>query len=207
MCPAHLLLLFAADDARQAAAAEQPAAGSQPYYMKQTIGNACGTIAMLHAIGNNQQRAGIGAVGWEGTCADAPSLQPLVLGLSLAAANQGPHPGGTPLASNKGLSSFQLSTSTVHESLTALKEFWMCSIRQAACLALHAARQQRTNTAALVCLYCCCAEAGSFLERFFAATGSMSAAERGSYLESPPDSAPDIEEAHQVRACGMGGCH
>jgi len=28
--------------------------------MKQTIGNACGTIAMLHAIGNNQGLAGIG---------------------------------------------------------------------------------------------------------------------------------------------------
>jgi hypothetical protein len=31
----------------------------------------------------------------------------------------------------------------------------------------------------------------------------MSAAERGSYLESPPEAAPDIEEAHQV--CGRGG--
>lgn len=45
----------------------------------------------------------------------------------------------------------------------------------------------------------CAAEPGSFLERFFAATGPMTAAERGAYLESPPDQAPDIEEAHQVR--------
>ena len=29
------------------------------FYMKQTISNACGTIGVLHAIGNNQQRANI----------------------------------------------------------------------------------------------------------------------------------------------------
>jgi ubiquitin carboxyl-terminal hydrolase L3 len=32
----------------------------QLYYMKQTIGNACGTIAMLHSIGNNRQRLQLG---------------------------------------------------------------------------------------------------------------------------------------------------
>jgi hypothetical protein len=56
----------AADEGAQAAAASQAAAaaaGSQPYYMKQTIGNACGTIAMLHAIGNNKERAGTGEGG------------------------------------------------------------------------------------------------------------------------------------------------
>jgi hypothetical protein len=35
-------------------------ASQQPYYMKQTIGNACGTIAMLHALGNNLDRLTIG---------------------------------------------------------------------------------------------------------------------------------------------------
>lgn len=30
------------------------------YFMKQTIGNACGTIAMLHAICNNQDRLEFG---------------------------------------------------------------------------------------------------------------------------------------------------
>ena len=32
------------------------------YYMKQTISNACGTIGVLHAIGNNSDRANLGAV-------------------------------------------------------------------------------------------------------------------------------------------------
>lgn len=60
-----------ADEERQTAGTAAAAGGtqaggsssahSQPYYMKQTIGNACGTIAMLHAIGNNQARATIGA--------------------------------------------------------------------------------------------------------------------------------------------------
>jgi ubiquitin carboxyl-terminal hydrolase L3 len=50
----------AADADRQAAAGHEAVSGSQPYYMKQTIGNACGTIAMLHAVGNNKERAGIG---------------------------------------------------------------------------------------------------------------------------------------------------
>lgn len=56
-----------ADAERQAAAgagdaAAQPAQQQplQPYYMKQTIGNACGTIAMLHAIGNNLSRLAVG---------------------------------------------------------------------------------------------------------------------------------------------------
>ena len=31
------------------------------YYMKQTIGNACGTIGMLHAIGNNRSDSLFGA--------------------------------------------------------------------------------------------------------------------------------------------------
>jgi ubiquitin carboxyl-terminal hydrolase L3 len=58
-----VLLLFPitreSEDASHAADAELSAKApveppSQPYYMKQTIGNACGTIAMLHAFGNNQ---------------------------------------------------------------------------------------------------------------------------------------------------------
>jgi ubiquitin carboxyl-terminal hydrolase L3 len=31
------------------------------YYMKQTIGNACGTIGMLHAFGNNRNSLLFGA--------------------------------------------------------------------------------------------------------------------------------------------------
>ena len=32
------------------------------YFMKQTISNACGTIGVLHAIGNNSDKADLGAV-------------------------------------------------------------------------------------------------------------------------------------------------
>jgi ubiquitin carboxyl-terminal hydrolase L3 len=33
---------------------------SNVYYMKQTVGNACGTIGLLHAIGNMRQHVVIG---------------------------------------------------------------------------------------------------------------------------------------------------
>lgn len=32
------------------------------YYMKQTIGNACGTIALLHAVANNRQSLDLGGL-------------------------------------------------------------------------------------------------------------------------------------------------
>ncbi|KAG2442345.1 hypothetical protein HXX76_002431 [Chlamydomonas incerta] len=85
-------------------AAKGVAVDPQVFYMKQTIGNACGTIAVLHSIGNNLQ---------------------------------------------------QLSPA-----------------------------------------------AGSFCAQFFGATGGMSPAEVGRYLEHPPAGAPDIEEAHQAAAAG-----
>eukprot|EP01024_Parvocaulis_polyphysoides_P049602 TRINITY_DN481_c1_g3_i1.p1 TRINITY_DN481_c1_g3~~TRINITY_DN481_c1_g3_i1.p1 ORF type:complete len:244 (+),score=64.47 TRINITY_DN481_c1_g3_i1:752-1483(+) len=72
------------------------------YYMKQTIGNACGTIGVLHAVGNNQEF-------------------------------------------------FNLAEN-------------------------------------------------SFFERFLSATKTMSPADRGQYLEDPPEGAPDIEEAHKEAA-------
>lgn len=34
------------------------------FYMKQTIGNACGTIGLLHSLANNRQTLKIG--GWGG---------------------------------------------------------------------------------------------------------------------------------------------
>jgi ubiquitin carboxyl-terminal hydrolase L3 len=49
--------LLAADAERPADAAAVP---EQLYYMKQTIGNACGTIAMLHSIGNSRQQLQLG---------------------------------------------------------------------------------------------------------------------------------------------------
>ena len=38
----------------------------------------------------------------------------------------------------------------------------------------------------------------SFLQRFFSATADMDPAQRGTYLEHPPEGAPDIDEAHHV---------
>lgn len=32
------------------------------YFMKQTVGNACGTIGLLHAIGNARQHVTLGAI-------------------------------------------------------------------------------------------------------------------------------------------------
>ena len=40
---------------------------------------------------------------------------------------------------------------------------------------------------------------GSFLHQFLAATEGMGAAERGAYLEHPPQGAPDIDSIHQAR--------
>ncbi|CAI5467870.1 unnamed protein product [Closterium sp. Yama58-4] len=37
-------------------ATPSPEAAAQPFFVRQTIDNACGTIALLHAIGNNQHR-------------------------------------------------------------------------------------------------------------------------------------------------------
>lgn len=66
---------------------------------------------------------------------------------------------------------------------------WLCTVVDPRLMCCH-----------VVCWFCrcCIAAPGSFLERFFAATAALSPAERGAYLESPPDNAPDIEEAHQV---------
>ena len=40
---------------------KQEAAERDVYFMKQTIGNACGTIALLHAVGNNLDQLSVGA--------------------------------------------------------------------------------------------------------------------------------------------------
>ena len=42
------------------------------------------------------------------------------------------------------------------------------------------------------------ADDGSFLQRFTTATADMDPAQRGAYLEYPPEGAPDIDEAHHV---------
>ncbi|KAL4858837.1 Ubiquitin carboxyl-terminal hydrolase isozyme L3 [Chlorella vulgaris] len=58
-----VLLLFPITEATEAARKEEQAAieatgqdvSASLYYMKQTIGNACGTIALLHAVANNRE--------------------------------------------------------------------------------------------------------------------------------------------------------
>lgn len=36
--------------------ADKVAAGSEVYFLKQTVGNSCGTIALVHAVGNNRDK-------------------------------------------------------------------------------------------------------------------------------------------------------
>jgi Ubiquitin carboxyl-terminal hydrolase, family 1 len=64
-----VMLLFPITRETDAADKQADAAGSTDalappaslFYMKQTIGNACGTIAMLHCIANARQQLAIGA--------------------------------------------------------------------------------------------------------------------------------------------------
>lgn len=49
-------------------------------------------------------------------------------------------------------------------------------------------------------LFVIAAAPNSFLEEFLAATRGMSPEARGQYLESPPEGARSIEEAHQAAA-------
>ena len=63
--PVHaVLLLFPITDASEKAkdeeaariAAEGQVVSDKVYYMRQTIGNACGTIGIIHAVGNNLEK-------------------------------------------------------------------------------------------------------------------------------------------------------
>lgn len=61
-----VLLLYPLTDEFEAARARQgnfdkedKQAGSNVYFMKQTVGNACGTVALLHAVGNNLSRVAL----------------------------------------------------------------------------------------------------------------------------------------------------
>jgi ubiquitin carboxyl-terminal hydrolase L3 len=49
----------AKDDEAAKIAAEGQTQSDKVYYMRQTVGNACGTVGILHAVGNNLERFGI----------------------------------------------------------------------------------------------------------------------------------------------------
>jgi ubiquitin carboxyl-terminal hydrolase L3 len=51
---------FAKEEAQRIEANGQ-VVSSNVYYMKQTVGNACGTVGLLHAIGNMRQHVSFGA--------------------------------------------------------------------------------------------------------------------------------------------------
>lgn len=48
-----------------------------------------------------------------------------------------------------------------------------------------------------------CAADGSFLRSFLADSANMDPDERGRFLEEPPEGAPDIDKAHEVRFPSM----
>lgn len=52
-------IALAAESARAAASPPPVATGDAPYFCKQTIGNACGSIALLHAALNNHEEVGL----------------------------------------------------------------------------------------------------------------------------------------------------
>lgn len=47
------------------------------YYMHQTVGNACGTIGLLHAIGNMRQHVTLGTVQWRRCDSVLPPIDPI----------------------------------------------------------------------------------------------------------------------------------
>lgn len=54
-----LMLLFPLTQQHEAfrqQQADKVAEGSEVYFLKQTVGNSCGTIALLHAVGNNKDK-------------------------------------------------------------------------------------------------------------------------------------------------------
>ena len=129
--PVHsLILLFPITAATEAhakgrdaelAARGAPEAPEGVFYMRQTVGNACGTIAMLHALGNCPREVREG-------------------GAPRESGGNGGGDDGTDGGDG--------------------------------------------------------GDERSFLPRFFAATASLTPAERGAFLERPPPGAPDLEAAH-----------
>lgn len=66
------------------------------------------------------------------------------------------------------------------------------------CLALPQSSQFRLNLPCCFALPSAPAAEGSFLQQFLAATQGLGPAERGAYLEHPPEGGPDIDSIHEV---------
>jgi hypothetical protein len=130
--------------------------------MKQSIGNACGTIAALHAICNHMDTLHIGA----------PAVPRFPM----------------PLARR------------LHRPLTCTSSTLHMHAPTASGVAPRVTPpHRRTPDSARIA-----AADDSFLRLFHSATVAMDPEGRGTYLEDPPEGAPDIEAAHQVGACLHG---
>ena len=52
----YYALLYFQSEAEGSKIGEEKASAEGVYYMKQTVGNACGTVALVHALANNTEK-------------------------------------------------------------------------------------------------------------------------------------------------------
>ena len=136
--------------------------------MKQTIGNACGTIGVLHSLANNQDAISVSK--HISHCTDMPVCRTLKESLESG------------------------KTASYAQNNCCCMRFWRpvaeqhAGLAEACCGNMHDRQLHPAHAAGK----------DSFLQRFLTATADMDAAQRGAYLEDPPEGAPDIDQAHHV---------